>query len=128
MNGSFWIKHENVVEKMRANGSKKIEQLKKQHLNFWNLYQDFVKFLFYTILILPWPTRSLRNILVCTTLLLKRISLVKSKHIITDKVIQIILINLYSNGSQIYFVYVTCINYCSDMNSDNLTLRDGILH
>ena len=30
--------------------------------------------------------------------------------------------NLYSNQSQIYFAYVTCINYCNDVNSDNLTL------
>ena len=51
---------------------------------------------------------------VLVTLLLKRISPVKSKHI-KDKVILLnnILINLYLNEAQINFFCLACINYCS---------------
>ena len=95
------------------------KDLVAQDLNFWKLSSTFyeVSVLYNTTI--SWTCSKFAKYFwfshVFGTLLFKKISSVKSNHT-KDKVILLnnILINLYSNETQIYFC-LACINYCNDV-------------
>ena len=81
-------------------------------------------------LLLPWLAQCLRNISdnrLSYVYYYKQYHLPKVNKRQSNPFEWRVTINLYSNESQIYFVYVTFINHRKTC-SDNLNLRNGILH